>query len=103
MTRDKRSKLIVISMFSSCTHGGISDKSVLDPLPGLVGLISVVSTRVQPSPLAPQEPGVRLINAILLRGGRVETAYLFVKIYGAEIRSALGTKQTSCMGRSHTL
>lgn len=30
--------------------------SELDPLPGLVGLTSVVSMRVQLSPLAPQEP-----------------------------------------------
>ena len=40
----------------TCTHGEISDISVLDPLPGLVGFTSVVSTRVHPSPLAPQLP-----------------------------------------------
>ena len=39
------------------THGSINDISLLDPLPGLVGLIKVVSTRVQPSPLNPQLPG----------------------------------------------
>jgi len=36
--------------------GGINDISVLDPLPGLVGLIKVVSMRVQLSPLNPQPP-----------------------------------------------
>ena len=39
------------------THGEINDISVLDPLPGLVGLIKVVSTIVQPSPKVPQLPG----------------------------------------------
>ena len=39
------------------THGGINDMSVLDPLPGDVGFIKVVSMRVQPSPLNPQLPG----------------------------------------------
>jgi len=36
--------------------GGINEMSVLDPLPGGVGFTNVVSTRVQPSPLRPQEP-----------------------------------------------
>ena len=30
--------------------------SVLEPLPGVVGLTKVVSMSVQPSPLSPQEP-----------------------------------------------
>jgi hypothetical protein len=39
------------------THGGINEISVLDPLPGLVGFLKVVSMRVQPSPLNPHFPG----------------------------------------------
>ena len=38
------------------TYGGIKDISVLDPLPGEVGLTRVVSISVQPSPLNPQLP-----------------------------------------------
>jgi len=36
--------------------GGTSETSVAEPLPGLVGFTSVVSTRVQPSPLSPHPP-----------------------------------------------
>jgi len=36
--------------------GGISEISVLEPLPGDVGFTRVVSMSVQPSPLRPQEP-----------------------------------------------
>ena len=39
------------------THGAINDISVLDPLPGVVGLTKVVSIRVHFSPLSPQPPG----------------------------------------------
>lgn len=35
------------------TYGGIKVMSVLEPDPGLVGLIRVVSIIVQPSPFAP--------------------------------------------------
>ena len=38
------------------THGGIREISVEDPAPGEGGFRSVVSTSVQPSPLAPHPP-----------------------------------------------
>ena len=38
------------------TYGGIKLMSVLDPLPGVVGLASVISITVQPSPLSPHSP-----------------------------------------------
>lgn len=38
------------------TYGGTNETSDADPLPGEVGLTSVVSTRVHPSPLRPQKP-----------------------------------------------
>ena len=38
------------------TYGVIKEISVLDPLPGVVGLLSVVSISVQPSPLSPHDP-----------------------------------------------
>lgn len=39
------------------TYGGMREISVDDPAPGEGGLRSVVSMRVQRSPLAPQLPG----------------------------------------------
>ncbi len=41
------------------SYGGINEISVLDPLPAVVGFTNVVSMRVQPSPLRPQEPSIR--------------------------------------------
>lgn len=40
------------------TYGGMREISVLEPLPGDVGLTKVVSMRVQPSPLKPQPPSI---------------------------------------------
>lgn len=40
----------------SDTYGGIREISVLEPLPGEVGFLRVVSMSVQPSPLSPQFP-----------------------------------------------
>jgi len=45
--------------------GGINEMSVLDPLPEVVGFTSVVSMRVQPSPLRRQEPVCRYAMADL--------------------------------------
>ena len=38
------------------TYGGIKEMSVLEPPPGVVGFLRVVSTSVQRSPLSPQLP-----------------------------------------------
>ena len=38
------------------THGGMREISVLEPEPGVVGFLRVVSMSVQPSPLSPQPP-----------------------------------------------
>ena len=38
------------------THGGIKDKSTLEPEPALLGLTSVISVVMQPSPLYLQSP-----------------------------------------------
>jgi hypothetical protein len=50
----------IIRNFTKCntkeTYSGIKEMSALEPLPGLVGLTSVISTRVQWSPLKPQPP-----------------------------------------------
>lgn len=48
------------------TYGGIRDISVLEPLPGLVGFIKVVSIRVHPSPLKPQPPREMMVIIILV-------------------------------------
>lgn len=56
---DSMMVLSVLSLFQyRCwyTHGGMREISVDDPAPGEGGLRSVVSMRVQPSPLAPQLP-----------------------------------------------
>lgn len=45
------------------THGEIKEISVLEPLPGEVGLTSVVSMSVHPSPLKPQLPVCRYAMA----------------------------------------
>ena len=54
------------------TYGGISEISVLEPEPGLVGLIRVVSTSVQPSPLSPQDPVMKVIDQAV--GTKLEDA-----------------------------
>lgn len=52
-------------------YGGIREMSELDPLPGVVGFCSVVSTSVQPSPLNPQLPFAPSTVECVNKHGRV--------------------------------
>lgn len=52
-------------------YGGIREISELEPLPGVVGFCSVVSTSVQPSPLNPQLPFAPSIVEGVIKHGRV--------------------------------
>ena len=60
-------KQLVSSPLCDKPYGGIREISVLEPKPGLVGFISVVSTSVQPSPFSPQDPVKMIISPETLR------------------------------------
>ena len=51
-------------MSKKVTHFPTSEMSTLDPDPGDVGFISVISIVVQPSPSRPQEPDIELLVQI---------------------------------------
>lgn len=50
------------------TYGEMRERSTEEPLPGpLLGLVSVSSTSVQPSPLKPQDPVWRYLKSGLAK------------------------------------
>ena len=68
------SQLISRRRMRSHTYGAMRDTSADEPAPGAVGFCRVTSTRVQPSPFAPQFPGrtMSYINHII---GSLANAY----------------------------
>lgn len=69
-------------------YGGIREMSELDPLPGVVGFCSVVSTSVQPSPLNPQLPFAPSTVECVNKHGRVGG--------GAEVRARVIINEGKC-------